>query len=99
MVALVPMTAMSSLYRGPTTPISKTMGKMVDRAINASIVLAAGTFAITKLLTIDHDYLHVNLFFSFPFLQILDYTNGWMQLKNFQGWTLFEIVKYEPLHN
>lgn len=33
--------------------------KMVDRAINASIVLAAGTFAITKLLTIDMDYWHV----------------------------------------
>ncbi|KAL0911231.1 hypothetical protein M5K25_019355 [Dendrobium thyrsiflorum] len=32
--------------------------KMVDRAINASIVLAAGTFAITKLLTIDMDYWH-----------------------------------------
>ncbi|PSR96349.1 Peroxisomal membrane protein [Actinidia chinensis var. chinensis] len=32
--------------------------KLVDRAINASIVLAAGTFAISKLLTIDHDYWH-----------------------------------------
>lgn len=34
------------------------MEKLIDRAINASIVLAAGTFAITKLLTIDHDYWH-----------------------------------------
>ncbi|KAJ1691692.1 hypothetical protein LUZ63_015847 [Rhynchospora breviuscula] len=49
------------------------MGKMIDRAINAAIVLAAGTFAVTKLLTIDHDY--------------------------WQGWTIFEIVKYAPLHN
>ncbi|KAJ3681577.1 hypothetical protein LUZ60_014150, partial [Juncus effusus] len=46
---------------------------MVDRTINASIVLAAGTFAVTKLLTVDHDYWH--------------------------GWTLFEIVRYAPLHN
>lgn len=30
----------------------------VDRAINATLVLAAGSFAITKLLTIDHDYWH-----------------------------------------
>ncbi|CAN4102858.1 unnamed protein product [Withania somnifera] len=34
------------------------MEKLVDRAINATIVLAAGSFAITKLLTIDHDYWH-----------------------------------------
>ncbi|KAJ6827323.1 protein SYM1-like [Iris pallida] len=47
--------------------------EMVDRAINASIVLAAGTFAITKLLTIDSDYWH--------------------------GWTIYEILKYAPLHN
>lgn len=32
--------------------------KLIDRAINATIVLAAGSFAITKLLTIDHDYWH-----------------------------------------
>ncbi|XP_010278296.1 PREDICTED: uncharacterized protein LOC104612557 isoform X2 [Nelumbo nucifera] len=32
--------------------------KLIDRAINAAIVLVAGTFAITKLLTIDHDYWH-----------------------------------------
>ncbi|XVF18946.1 hypothetical protein REPUB_Repub11eG0067600 [Reevesia pubescens] len=30
--------------------------RLIDRTINATIVLAAGTFAITKLLTIDHDY-------------------------------------------
>lgn len=47
--------------------------KSVDRAINAAIVLAAGTFAITKLLTIDQDYWH--------------------------GWTIFEILRYAPLHN
>lgn len=36
------------------------MEKLIDRTINATIVLAAGTFAITKLLTIDHDYWHVS---------------------------------------
>lgn len=33
-------------------------GKLIDRGVNASIVLVAGTFAISKLLTIDHDYWH-----------------------------------------
>ncbi|KAJ0242294.1 Peroxisomal membrane 22 kDa [Hirschfeldia incana] len=37
---------------------SAEMEKMIDRSINATIVLAAGTYAITKLLTIDHDYWH-----------------------------------------
>ncbi|KAK7822084.1 peroxisomal membrane protein 2 [Quercus suber] len=32
--------------------------RLIDRTINATIVLAAGTFAITKLLTIDQDYWH-----------------------------------------
>ncbi|CAL5393349.1 unnamed protein product [Camellia sinensis] len=47
--------------------------KLIDRAINGTIVLAAGTYAISKLLTIDHDY--------------------------WQGWTLFEILRYAPQHN
>ncbi|XP_075487179.1 uncharacterized protein LOC142526578 isoform X1 [Primulina tabacum] len=34
------------------------MTRLVDRTINASIVLAAGSFAIAKLLTIDHNYWH-----------------------------------------
>ncbi|XP_024018632.1 uncharacterized protein LOC21391319 [Morus notabilis] len=37
---------------------SESMEKMVDRTINATIVLAAGTYAITRLLTIDQDYWH-----------------------------------------
>lgn len=37
------------------------MERMIDRAINATIVLAAGSFAITKLLTIDRDYWHVSI--------------------------------------
>ncbi|XP_022717043.1 uncharacterized protein LOC111275798 [Durio zibethinus] len=49
------------------------MEKLIDRTINATIALAAGTFAITKLLTIDHDY--------------------------WQGWTLYEILRYAPQHN
>ncbi|KNA19082.1 hypothetical protein SOVF_064890 [Spinacia oleracea] len=36
----------------------ENLEKMMDRFINASIVLAAGTFALTKLLTVDHDYWH-----------------------------------------
>ncbi|CAN8303143.1 unnamed protein product [Cochlearia groenlandica] len=47
---------------GATTTASEggqvSMEKMIDRSINATIVLAAGYFAITKLLTIDHDYWH-----------------------------------------
>ncbi|WCJ32143.1 Peroxisomal membrane 22 kDa (Mpv17/PMP22) family protein [Euphorbia peplus] len=34
------------------------MDMSIDRSINAMIVLAAGSYAITKLLTIDHDYWH-----------------------------------------
>uniref|UniRef100_A0A803MH82 Peroxisomal membrane protein 2 n=1 Tax=Chenopodium quinoa TaxID=63459 RepID=A0A803MH82_CHEQI len=49
------------------------LDKMIDRIINASIVLAAGSFALTKLLTIDHDY--------------------------WQGWTIYEILRYAPQHN
>ncbi|KAK4744300.1 hypothetical protein SAY87_010612 [Trapa incisa] len=49
------------------------MEREADRILNAMIVLAAGSFAITKLLTIDHDY--------------------------WQGWTLYEILRYAPQHN
>ncbi|KAK8643848.1 hypothetical protein V6N13_013125 [Hibiscus sabdariffa] len=49
------------------------LDRLIDRTINATIVLAAGTFALTKLLTIDHNY--------------------------WQGWTLFEILRYAPQHN
>ncbi|KAL6543245.1 hypothetical protein OROHE_010765 [Orobanche hederae] len=38
--------------------VHEEMGRLIDRTINATIVLAAGSFAITKLLTIDHDYWH-----------------------------------------
>ncbi|WOL07710.1 hypothetical protein Cni_G16457 [Canna indica] len=55
------------------TEENNDIAKSADRAINAAIVLAAGTFAITKLLTIDSDYWH--------------------------GWTLYEILRYAPLHN
>jgi len=39
----------------------ESVEKLLDRSINASIVLVAGTFALTKLLTIDSDYWHVSL--------------------------------------
>jgi protein Mpv17 len=35
--------------------------KMLDRGINTAIVLAASTYALTKLLTVDQDYWHVSL--------------------------------------
>ncbi|XP_050218862.1 uncharacterized protein LOC126669441 isoform X2 [Mercurialis annua] len=44
------------------------MDRLIDRTINATIVLAAGSFAITKLLTIDHDYWH-----GWTLLEILRY--------------------------
>lgn len=37
---------------------SVDMERWIDRTINATIVLAAGTYAITRLLTIDQDYWH-----------------------------------------
>lgn len=40
---------------------NEEMERLIDRTINATIVLAVGTFAITKLLTIDQDYWHVSL--------------------------------------
>ncbi|KAB2032786.1 hypothetical protein ERO13_D05G360200v2 [Gossypium hirsutum] len=49
------------------------LDRLIDRTINATIVLAAGTYAITKLLTIDQNY--------------------------WQGWTIYEIVRYAPQHN
>lgn len=34
--------------------------KLIDKAINGTIVLTASTYAISKLLTIDHNYWHVS---------------------------------------
>lgn len=43
-----------------------------ERLLNAAIVLGAGTLAITKLLTIDHDYWHVSLLITvFPCLYLM----------------------------
>lgn len=39
----------------------KDTDRLMSRGINAAIVLAAGTVAVTKLLTIDHDYWQVSL--------------------------------------
>lgn len=35
------------------------LDRLTSRAINAAIVLGVGTFAITKLFTIDYEYWHV----------------------------------------
>ncbi|XP_030469156.1 uncharacterized protein LOC115687656 [Syzygium oleosum] len=37
---------------------NEEMERWIDRSINGMIVLAAGTYALTKLLTIDRDYWH-----------------------------------------
>ncbi|KAG1368176.1 Peroxisomal membrane protein 2 [Cocos nucifera] len=50
-----------SLYASPSSSSleqGEDVDRLVDRAINAAIVLAAGTYAMTKLLTIDRDYWH-----------------------------------------
>ncbi|KAF8370176.1 hypothetical protein HHK36_003738 [Tetracentron sinense] len=60
--------------------------KLIDRAINATIVLAAGTFVITKLLTIDHDYWH-----GWTFYEILRYAPE-------HNWTAYEeALKANPV--
>lgn len=62
------------------------LDKLIDRAINASIVLAAGTFAITKLLTIDHDYWH-----GWTLYEILRYAPQ-------HNWSAYEeILKSNPV--
>ncbi|XP_009378494.2 uncharacterized protein LOC103966976 isoform X2 [Pyrus x bretschneideri] len=37
---------------------SEEFERLVDRTINATVVLAAGTFVLTKLITVDQDYWH-----------------------------------------
>lgn len=53
--------------------VDKEKLQITSRAVNATIVLGFGTLAVTKLLTIDHDY--------------------------WQGWTLYEVLRYVPEHN
>ncbi|CAH1415966.1 unnamed protein product [Lactuca virosa] len=43
----------------------ENLDKLMGRTINATIVLVAGTFSITKFLTIDYDYWHI-LEHSYP---------------------------------
>ncbi|KAH9289452.1 hypothetical protein KI387_033569, partial [Taxus chinensis] len=68
-------TAGAQVQIGSGSQVSQSEEQMkhIDRVINAIIVFAAGTFVVTKMLTIDHDYWH--------------------------GWTLYEIVRYAPVHN
>nr|KAJ0228467.1 hypothetical protein LSAT_V11C100043590 [Lactuca sativa] len=46
----------------------ENIDKLIDRTSNTTIVLAAGTFGITKLLTIDYDYWHVKALKENPLL-------------------------------
>jgi protein Mpv17 len=81
--------------------------KTLDRGINTAIVLAASTYALTKLLTVDQDYWHVSLSWLPPsstylllssplrrFLWVVFVDLIWLQ-----GWTIFEILRYMPAHN
>lgn len=49
-----------SVGDGGVTESGESEKVIIDRIINATIVLAAGSYAITKLLTIDQDYWHVS---------------------------------------
>lgn len=60
--------------------------RLIDRTINATIVLAAGSFAITKLLTIDQDYWH-----GWTLFEILRYAPQ-------HNWTAYEeALKANPV--
>ncbi|XP_044473968.1 uncharacterized protein LOC123202197 [Mangifera indica] len=62
------------------------MEKLIERTINATIALAAGTFAITKLLTIDQDYWH-----GWTLFEILRYAPQ-------HNWTAYEeALKENPV--
>ncbi|CAN0915582.1 Peroxisomal membrane protein 2 [Linum grandiflorum] len=62
------------------------MERLVDRSINAMIVLAASSYAITKLLTIDHDYWH-----GWTLVEILRYAPQ-------HNWTAYEeALKTNPV--
>ncbi|KAJ6950254.1 hypothetical protein NC651_004042 [Populus alba x Populus x berolinensis] len=50
--------ASSSGIDGESIERQSESERLIDRTINAMIVLGAGTYAITKLLTIDHNYWH-----------------------------------------
>uniref|UniRef100_A0A3N7FFK4 Uncharacterized protein n=1 Tax=Populus trichocarpa TaxID=3694 RepID=A0A3N7FFK4_POPTR len=50
--------ASSSGIDGESIDRQSESERLIDRTINAMIVLGAGTYAITKLLTIDHNYWH-----------------------------------------
>ncbi|KAM0043796.1 hypothetical protein Hdeb2414_s0010g00345541 [Helianthus debilis subsp. tardiflorus] len=67
--------------------ISETsVEKLMDRGINAAIVLAAGTFGITKMLTIDYDYWH-----GWTLFEILRYAPQ-------HNWSAYEeALKQNPL--
>lgn len=82
--------ASSSLSAKPSEEEEKRVGdeydKFISRAINASIVLAAGSLAVTKLLTIDHDYWQ-----GWTFYEILRYAPE-------HSWTAYEeALKKNPV--
>ncbi|KAL8107430.1 hypothetical protein AgCh_023998 [Apium graveolens] len=51
-------TGFSSVGLSNSKKEEEDLDRLIDRGIDATLVLAAGTFAVSKLLTIDHDYWH-----------------------------------------
>lgn len=70
--------------------------RLTSRAINAAIVLGFGTFAVTKLLTIDHDYWQVsdlsNLMHKILFPIFFLFQNSWKLGDS--KWVFVNFVKY-----
>jgi hypothetical protein len=61
--------ASSSGIDGESIDRQSESERLIDRTINAMIVLGAGTYAITKLLTIDHNYWHVSTILYYVYLE------------------------------
>lgn len=55
--------------------------RLITRAINATIVLGAGTVAVTKLLTIDHDYWHVSHLLSWIVFLLVWFFLFWLTIR------------------
>jgi hypothetical protein len=58
--------------------------KYLDRAINATLTGAAVSYAITKIVTVDHDYWQVLYMFSYPVTSCNDV--GTSDTFLFSGW-------------
>ncbi|KAL1823374.1 hypothetical protein ACET3Z_010152 [Daucus carota] len=79
-------TGFSSVGLSGSEKEEQDLNKLIDRGINATLVLAASTFAVSKLLTIDHDYWH-----GWTLFEILRYAPQ-------HNWTAYEeALKTNPV--